>query len=179
MNISDYELLALEAVYRNTPEYFYRKVCRYYSKNFNTPLHEVEELAFSKVLQHYFEDVLESYNPEMFYDVVVQIAYPELLENEEEQLQEQIATWTEEEGVDHEALKKLREKLKASGIRLPETPETSDSEDDLGPNNAQNEAETPKTPEKHPQNTQEEDEPDIEVEFDMDDPDLDDEEEGL
>jgi hypothetical protein len=49
-------VLAFKAV--DSPDYeaFYRKVCRWYSKNFATPLQQVEEMADQYVLRHYFED---------------------------------------------------------------------------------------------------------------------------
>lgn len=36
-------------------EYSYRKICRWFSKTFNTPLLEVEKLSEIYVLTHYFE----------------------------------------------------------------------------------------------------------------------------
>lgn len=37
-------------------EDFYRKVCRWFSKNFSVPLPQVEEMAEEYVLRHYLED---------------------------------------------------------------------------------------------------------------------------
>ncbi len=39
--------------------YHYRRVCRWYSKTFFTPLHEVEELPMDYVLQQFFETQFE------------------------------------------------------------------------------------------------------------------------
>jgi hypothetical protein len=41
------------------PEYYLRRIFRWYSKTFATPLHEVEELPLSDVLQHYWEEHYE------------------------------------------------------------------------------------------------------------------------
>lgn len=40
---------------RPTPEYQLRHIQRWYSKQFHTPLHMVEELPLDDVLQHYYE----------------------------------------------------------------------------------------------------------------------------
>jgi hypothetical protein len=50
------QLLALKSVEKPTYEDFYRKVCRWYSTKFSTPLTEVEDMAEEHVLRHYFED---------------------------------------------------------------------------------------------------------------------------
>lgn len=47
--------LAAVAVDDFDEDYFYRRVFRWYSEKFHTPLHEVYELPFEFVLQHYFE----------------------------------------------------------------------------------------------------------------------------
>ena len=42
-----------------TLAYFYRKICRWYSREFSTPLHEVEKLPITDVLTHYYESHYE------------------------------------------------------------------------------------------------------------------------
>jgi hypothetical protein len=57
MKLKDYQILALHATEK--PDYgaFYRRVCRWYSKNFSTPLETVlNDLPEHDVLRHYFED---------------------------------------------------------------------------------------------------------------------------
>ncbi len=50
-------ILALAAVLtpESDPEYFLRRVFRWYSREFHTPLHEVERLPIDDVFQHYYE----------------------------------------------------------------------------------------------------------------------------
>lgn len=67
---SDYDvieitrLLALTSVlneYDFDSDYIMRKVCRWYSKTFSTPLHTVEEdIPLFKIFQHYWEDRFEN-----------------------------------------------------------------------------------------------------------------------
>lgn len=49
------KLLALEAVISPKEDYFLRKVQRWYSRQFYTPLPEVEDLPIQDILLHYFE----------------------------------------------------------------------------------------------------------------------------
>jgi hypothetical protein len=52
--------LALKSVVNPDFDTFRRKICRWYSKSFSTPLKEVEEdIVFFDVLMHYFEDLFE------------------------------------------------------------------------------------------------------------------------
>jgi hypothetical protein len=54
------QLKAAQAVLKDTPDYFYRKVCRWYSEKFHTELTKVYELPYSFLLQHYYESQLDS-----------------------------------------------------------------------------------------------------------------------
>lgn len=57
------QILALEAVEFQDAEAFYRKICRWYSKTFFTPLDSVEDLPMDKVLLTYYEEKFdELYN---------------------------------------------------------------------------------------------------------------------
>ena len=47
--IDQLELLALKSIALKDPEYFNRKVCRYYSEKFHTPLAEVYKLPWAFV----------------------------------------------------------------------------------------------------------------------------------
>ena len=52
--------MALYEVYKATSEYNYRKICRWYSREFHTPLDYVEmDLPKEKILMHYFECMIE------------------------------------------------------------------------------------------------------------------------
>lgn len=68
VKIEDYELneftiaqkLAAFAILKPDFHYYVRKVFRYYSETWSTPLHEVYNLPIDFVLQHFFENVLET-----------------------------------------------------------------------------------------------------------------------
>lgn len=49
------QVLALHSVEYPTYEDSYRAICRWFSKEFSTPLKEVEEMADEYVLKHYYE----------------------------------------------------------------------------------------------------------------------------
>jgi succinate dehydrogenase flavin-adding protein (antitoxin of CptAB toxin-antitoxin module) len=51
---------ALLAVIRESDDYLVRRILRWYSTTFHTPLHQVEELPFDYILTHYFETMYEN-----------------------------------------------------------------------------------------------------------------------
>jgi succinate dehydrogenase flavin-adding protein (antitoxin of CptAB toxin-antitoxin module) len=55
----DLQKLALLSVLRPDYDAWMRRVCRWYSKTFQTPLDRVEALPIDYVLQHYWESVYE------------------------------------------------------------------------------------------------------------------------
>jgi len=54
------EIRALRAVEERDGEWFYRYVCRWYSKTFSTPLADVYSIADDDLFQVYFEEKFES-----------------------------------------------------------------------------------------------------------------------
>lgn len=95
--IDQLELLALKSIALKDPEYFNRKVCRYYSQNFHTPLEEVYKLPWAFVFNNYIEHIIENNNTrENIYDLCIDLFYPEKkkvenflgeFESEEDELQ--------------------------------------------------------------------------------------------
>lgn len=60
IDIQTIQRFALHAVEKNGWEYQYRKICRWYSRTYATPLTVVEmDLLPEDVLQHYFEETIE------------------------------------------------------------------------------------------------------------------------
>lgn len=53
-------ILAFKAVFDQDPEYILRKIIRWYSKTYYTPIAQVEELPFEEILQAYFEEKYEA-----------------------------------------------------------------------------------------------------------------------
>lgn len=52
------QLKAAQAVLEDTNDFFYRKVCRWYSKTFSTELTKVYDMPFHFILQQYYEEKL-------------------------------------------------------------------------------------------------------------------------
>lgn len=50
----------MDAVVNGGGEYTIRHILRWYSKTFNTPLHEAESLPLDQVLTHYYEETYEA-----------------------------------------------------------------------------------------------------------------------
>lgn len=85
-------------------DYTYRKICRWYSFTFHTPLPMVEELPIPLVLQHYFEHTYEQIN-EHEYERVLN----EAIETPEER---EVRKQVEHKLSDEEFLKRAAEESK-------------------------------------------------------------------
>jgi len=89
--IKELETLAIKAVALKDPEYFTRRVIRYYSEKFHTPLMEVYDLPWAFVLTNYLEHIIETSNSkEDIYNLSVDICYPELRQIEEDVIENRI-----------------------------------------------------------------------------------------
>lgn len=89
--IDKLELLAVKSVALKDSEYFYRKVCRYYSEKFHTPLMEVYEIPWAFVFTNYLEHLIETnHNKESLYELVIDICYPEKRLDEEQEVEDWI-----------------------------------------------------------------------------------------
>ena len=79
-----YDFLQLEAVAGGLVKSdiaFFRKVCRWYSSTFHTPLHQVMEckvVQWDDILLHYYEDQMEDLPFNNLYDIACQEYIPEL-----------------------------------------------------------------------------------------------------
>jgi hypothetical protein len=58
------------------PLYTYRKIFRWYSRTFSTPLHQVEELPLEDVLRAWYEETLEDLDEKDLEDKVREAALP-------------------------------------------------------------------------------------------------------
>ena len=98
------EILALKGVCLKDSDYRYRKICRYYSHHFSTPLMDVYELPWFHVLQNYLEHVLEQKNEEALYELVLELVYPEKIQQEEDSVNDWIKQIEEEEKAKREKM---------------------------------------------------------------------------
>ncbi len=105
--IDKLELIALKSVALRDSEYFCRRVYRYYSEKFHTPLAEVHKLSWGFVFTHYLEHIIETNNTqEQIYNLAVDHFHPDMkkvknfmgeFESEEEEVQAYIKKIEEEE----------------------------------------------------------------------------------
>lgn len=80
--------LALSEVYYNTAIYFYKKVCRWYSKNCSTPLMEVYNLPWDHVISAYYESMYESLPRDKIEELAKERFTPDLIQKEAEENEE-------------------------------------------------------------------------------------------
>ncbi len=93
---------AMASTIEPTVDSIYRKICRFYSKEFYTPLHQVFELPFRTVLLNLLEDRHQSQNleDEKFINQIQKILDP----NFEEEMEEDLKKWIER--IEEEEMKK-------------------------------------------------------------------------
>lgn len=139
--IDKIEIIALKSIALNDPEYFTRKVYRYYSENFYTPLAEVYKLPWGFVFNNYLEHIIEKNNSkDDLYDLCVDMIYPEKkkvknflgeFDNEEQELQ----AWIEK--IERESNEKSNKENPHTKKDVPvnENPQTTEEEISLNMSN--------------------------------------------
>lgn len=126
LNFTSYKS-AKAAVESNT-EFLYRRICRDFSRLFNTPLKEVESYPLGYVLQHVIEHRFDDQHPDDINIYLAQIVKkPEEIENEEQNIQKLIAKFEKEE---MERLKKKADKAEKTEEKQPVPPEINMSFED-------------------------------------------------
>ena len=81
------QLEAISGILNQSDMNFYRKICRWYSKEFHTPLHQVLEgrvVLWDEVLLHYYESSFEEAGFNAVYNMAVQEYIPELAKEYED-----------------------------------------------------------------------------------------------
>lgn len=68
--IKNLKLIAMFSVVKKPADYMTRKIFRWFSNEFATPLHVVETLPLEDVLTHYFESMYEDLDPEEREDLI-------------------------------------------------------------------------------------------------------------
>jgi hypothetical protein len=82
-----YQALQVEAVFNaltSNSAFFERKVRRWFSKNYNTPLLDTYAIAWDQILIHYYESALEDKTKNEIYDVAIENYLPDLMDKREE-----------------------------------------------------------------------------------------------
>jgi hypothetical protein len=109
------QLEALNTVLLKTDLGFYRRVARWYSTTFHTPLHLVNTIPWEELLTHYYE----SHYEQMPYNELIRLAkdtLPELAKEEEEANEEFIKALLEADSLKKQSLKK------PASVKPPEPP---------------------------------------------------------
>jgi hypothetical protein len=85
---------AISSILNRTDLYIYRKICRWYSTTFHTPLHIVNSMPYDEILLHYYEHNYEK----LPYNEVLRLAHevlPELAQQKEKEDEEFIKSLLE------------------------------------------------------------------------------------
>jgi len=106
------QLEAISNILLPTDSYFFRKVCRWYSKTFSTKLNEVYDMDWDYILTHYYESSLEEISYNNLIDIVKDEFVPELKEQEDKEADEFAKSLEEEQ-----AQTLINKKIKAPEIK--------------------------------------------------------------
>lgn len=84
---TDAQIKALNSVLIGDEPYYYRKICRYISKNYGLSLIETEKLPIDWILAHFYEGTFEEMDNDSLVDIAKNLCAPDLVAKEEEQIQ--------------------------------------------------------------------------------------------
>lgn len=91
-----YQIQASESILDPDEQSYYRKICRWYSSKFHTPLFQVLSLPVDHVLTNYYESTMEEIPYNDLIDITIQDFIPELVK-EQDDTNEEYAKALEEE----------------------------------------------------------------------------------
>lgn len=137
-----YEYLQTEAIsgtLNKSDLAFFRKVCRWYSKTFHTPLHivmECKQVQWDEVLLSYYEENMNDLPYNQVFDIACQEYIPELAQEFDKENEEYAEALVEEQQRTLERKKKKQQ--------TPKPPETKGEKD---VDSAEKTPEAPKPPE--------------------------------
>lgn len=132
--INKLERVAVKSIALKDPEYFTRRVCRYYSEKFHTPLLEVHALPWVFVFTNYIEHMVESNNSRKeIYDLSLEVFAPDRIVTQEQDMTTWIKKIEEREQLkrDEAAAQKIIDAKMAASNPVEETPDIEMSESDF------------------------------------------------
>lgn len=143
MDIKKYKEIALANIINPNNEYYYRFVCRWFSKTFHTPLNQVYNMPIEEIFITYFEETYEKINntengeSEIFTEMMMAID-PEFDSKEEESIQEFIEMIEKEESEKKRNKQSQKPKKAANSPTLnPPQPVVRTYQDDTPPDNGE------------------------------------------
>ena len=107
------QLEAITNILGKTEEYFQRKVCRWFSEKYSTPLPDVEKMEWGYLLTHYYEAVLEDMDYNSVFDMAQREYIEEFIEEDElirQKLEEELVT-EQESSIEKKKAKTNKESL--------------------------------------------------------------------
>lgn len=104
------QLKALDCIFNPDDVYFHRKICRWYSKEFSTPLDQVMRSDFGEILTHYYENQFENLQRNDLIDIMIDDHLPELTTEKDDEVDE----WVE--NLEAEQLATLEKKEKKQSL---------------------------------------------------------------
>jgi primosomal protein N' len=110
------QLKSLDLIFNPNDAYFQRKICRWYSKEYSTPLKQVLVMAFDEVLTHYYENQFESIPRNDLIEMLINDHLPELSSEEDDDVDE----WVE--NLELEQAASLEKKEKKQSLNNPTVP---------------------------------------------------------
>ena len=140
------QLEAISGILNRSDINFYRRVCRWYSKEFHTPLHIVIEgkvVQWDEILLNYYESQMEDIGYNQVYDMAIQEYIPELAEKFEDENQAFANALIAEQ---HQTIAKKKAKDKAVEEKLASNHrKTTISGANLAPTGSEKKTEDPAT----------------------------------
>jgi primosomal protein N' len=100
------QLKALDAIFNSSDLYLHRKICRWYSKEFNTPLQQVLEMQFDTVLMHYYETQFEQIPHNDLIDIMIEEHLPDVSIEKDNEVDNWVQSLEEEQAKSLEAKEK-------------------------------------------------------------------------
>jgi primosomal protein N' len=110
------QIKAIDSIFNPTDTYFQRKICRWYSKEFSTPLKQVLSMHFEEVLTHYYENQFETIPNNDLIDMMIDDHLPELSSEKDDDVDE----WVE--NLELEQAASLEKKEKKQSLNNPTVP---------------------------------------------------------
>lgn len=118
-DLKSLEILALKSREKPDFESEMRKIQRWFSKSFSTPLKDVEQMDIHYLISHKYEDFINSLSEEDYVKYKAKLLYPEIIEKKEEEDDD----WMDQElkkelEAEQAKLKKAKEEAE---LNLPES----------------------------------------------------------
>jgi len=110
------QLRAIDSIFNPNDTYFQRKICRWYSKEYSTPLKQVLVMSFDEVLIHYYENQFETIPHNDLIDIMIDDHLPELSSEKDDDVDE----WVENLELEQAAsLERKEKKQSLNNLTVP------------------------------------------------------------